>query len=67
MEIKVGKLIDLLSNSKWVSLVDFRKRGSGVSLDSERGTTQTAVKVPKCWLSVNLKGCPRPETARRLA
>ena len=26
--------------------------GPGVSLDSERGTTQTVVKAPKCWLSV---------------
>jgi hypothetical protein len=23
---------------------------------TERGTTQTEVKVPKCWLNVKLKG-----------
>ena len=39
----------------------------GVSPTAERGTTQTGVKVPKCWLSVNLKGCPQPQTAGRWA
>ena len=28
----------------------------GVSSYTERGTTQTKVKVPKCWLSAKLKG-----------
>ena len=27
--------------------------GLGVNSTTKRGTTQTAVKVPKCWLSVN--------------
>ena len=67
MRIKAGKLVDPLSNSKWFSIVDLGKRGSGVILDSERGTTQTIVKVPKYWLSVNHKGRLGPETARRLA
>ena len=32
----------------------FRETGGlGVNSTSERGTTQTAVKVPKCQLSVN--------------
>ena len=41
-----------MSNSEHFSIVDFKKRGAGVSLVSERGTTLTTVKVPKCWLSV---------------
>ena len=34
------------------NIVEVGRRGSGVSLESERGTTQTIVKVPKYWLSV---------------
>jgi hypothetical protein len=29
---------------------------SGISSETERGTTQTKVKAPKCWLSVKQKG-----------
>ena len=52
MGIKGAKAFGLLSNSKWVIVVETRKRGYGVSLYSERGTTQTMVKVPKSQLSV---------------
>ena len=49
----VEKSVGFLFNSKCYSIVDSEKRGPGVSLSIERGTTQTAVKVPKCQLSVN--------------
>jgi hypothetical protein len=42
-----------LSNSEYFNIVDFGRRGYGVSLYSETGTTQTVVKVPKYHLSVN--------------
>ena len=47
------KSVGFLSNSKCNIVVDVDIRGPGVSSGSERGTTQTTVKVPKYLLSVN--------------
>ena len=47
----------MLSNSELMVVVDGWSEGAGVSSVSERGTTQTKVKVLKCWLSA-LKGVP---------
>ena len=52
MKILAGKLVGLLSNSEHFNVEEVRRRESGVSLDFERGTTLTAVKVPKYQLSV---------------
>ena len=38
--------------TKNVTARELGRREAGVSLASERGTTQTAVKAPKGWLSV---------------
>ena len=42
-----------MSNSESSDNVDSGRRGVGVKLASERGTTLTSVKVPKVALSVN--------------
>jgi hypothetical protein len=43
-----------LPNSEHSDIIDPGRRGVfGVNLTSERGTTQTIVKVPKYLLSVN--------------
>ena len=47
------KSLGSLSNSKKSRIVEPGRRGFGVSLNSERGTTQTVVKAPKHRLSVN--------------
>ena len=52
MGIQVPKGIGPLSNSECCGIVDLRGRGIGVSLMSERGTTQPLVKAPKYQLSV---------------
>jgi hypothetical protein len=48
----VPKGVGPLSNSKCCYVVEADRRGLGVSSSSERGTTQTAVKVPKYSVSV---------------
>ena len=50
------KSVGILSNSERANTVDAGSEGAGVSLVSERGKTQPEVKVPKCRLSVTLKG-----------
>ena len=40
-----------MSNSKLTDTADVRNPVCGVSLCTERGTTQRRVKVPKCRLS----------------
>ena len=45
--LKSMRLNFMAPDSECFSAVDSWRRGSGVSLDSERGTTQTKVKVPK--------------------
>ena len=40
------------SNSELCHAVDPGSEGSRVSCGPKRETTQTVVKVPKCWLSV---------------
>ena len=52
------KFLGTLSNSEAAIVVEAGSEGIGISLMSMRGTTQTGVKVPKCWLSVKDKGCP---------
>ncbi len=42
----------ILLNSKAPITVEGRSEGAGVSSVSERGITQTEVKVPKCQLSI---------------
>ena len=51
---------DPLSNSEPVAAVEGGSGALGVSLGAERGTTLTGVKAPKCRLSANPKGRPRP-------
>ena len=46
------KRVGPLSNSEHLNIIDLKRRGPGVSFGSERGTTQTAVRVPKYQLSV---------------
>ena len=58
MEVPGGETLALLSNSESTAAVDGRSQGRGVSSLSERGTTQTGVKAPKCRLSVNPKEVP---------
>ena len=41
-----------MSNSECHGLVDVKKRVVGIRLITERGTTHTIVKVPKCRLSM---------------
>ena len=48
----------MLSNSESATMEEARSEGAGVSLVSERGTTQPEVKVPKCRLNVKEKGGP---------
>ena len=46
------KSLGVLSNSESLNYVEVGNQGSGLSLLSERGTTQRNVKAPKYWLSV---------------
>lgn len=52
-----------LSNSEFVTAVEDRSEGVGVSSASKRGTTQTEVKAAKYRLSV--EGSCGPKTVRR--
>ena len=65
MEVPGGETLALLSNSESIAAVDGRSQGRGLSSLSERETTQTGVKAPKCRLSVNDKGGPGSKTAGR--
>ena len=65
MEVPGGETLALLSNSESTAAVDGWSQGRGVSSLSERETTQTGVKAPKCRLSVNDKGSPGSKTAGR--
>lgn len=60
-----GDTLALLSNSESATAVEGRSQGQGLSSCSERETTQTEVKAPKCRLSVNDKGGPGSKTAGR--
>ena len=60
-----GETLAPLSNSESTTAVDGRSQGRGLSSLSERETTQTGVKAPKCRLSVNDKGGPGSKTAGR--
>ena len=51
--MKASKGVGPLSNSERTGNVDAQRRGVGVRLTSERGTTLTLVKVPKDAFSVN--------------
>jgi len=46
------KSLGVLFNSESPIYVDAGNQGAGLSLVSERGTTQRSVKAPKYWLSV---------------
>lgn len=65
MEVPGGDTSALLSNSESTTAVDVRSPGWWVSYQSERETTLTGVKAPKCRLSVNDKGSLGSKTAGR--
>ncbi len=50
--MQVPKGVGILLNSEAPITVEGRSEGMGVSSISERGITQTEVKVPKCQLSI---------------
>ena len=45
----------VFSNSEYALSVEAGSWVWGGSSHTERGTTQTRVKVPKCWLSVEIQ------------
>ena len=55
-----AKASAVLSNSEFTVGVEGWNGGAGVSSASERGITQTRVKVPKYWL--NEEGSRNPQT-----
>jgi hypothetical protein len=55
-ENKDSKGSTFFLNSECVNVVDLGRRVYVGSLITERGLTQTRVKVPKFWLSVKQKG-----------
>gem|GEM_PF-2083194 len=65
MKNKDSKGSTFHSNSEFAGAVEGRKRMWGVSSHVARGTTQTRVKVPKSWLSVEIESGPQPQTAGR--